>query len=320
MKKVLSIFVFILFLFQGYIIAQTTICSGDSIKLITTNAPTPTQNIQWQESVDTIVWTDILGATETTHMVYPTSDTYYRIKVIDTECIIDYYSDIDSIFINNVPAQPSIIYGDTNLCIGATEIYSVVNIIGVTYLWTVPTDWIIETGQSTNEITVTVGTTNGNITVIPSNNCGAGTMQSIAVSVPSLNTYSETDDDATIYFTIQDELYQDSSCNYYKVRIYVVGDQISFSNGDYITLQVLKSNSPNPYEILWDTDFIVTSQEVSNNTVDREFNCNFQITQQMINDGSVSVFAGAHVEKYNCGWACFDDSPQTTVIQAIITQ
>jgi hypothetical protein len=86
-----------------------------------------------------------------------------------------------------VPAQPSLISGNNSPCQGTTGLsYSVTNIAGVTYTWTVPADWTITAGQGTNSITVTAGTIAGNIDVVPSNICGNGTAQSLAVTTQAV--------------------------------------------------------------------------------------------------------------------------------------
>jgi len=84
------------------------------------------------------------------------------------------------------PEQPSAIAGATTPCETHQEIYSVTNVAGIAYNWTVPTDWIITAGQGTNTITVTVGNNDGNISVTPSNvTCGDGTPSTLAVT-PSI--------------------------------------------------------------------------------------------------------------------------------------
>lgn|GEM_PF-1558431 len=79
------------------------------------------------------------------------------------------------------PAPPSV-------CQGASLTFSVTAVAGVTYTWTVPGDWTITAGQGTNQITLTVGTIAGNITVTPSNHCGNGAPASLAVTVNLLPT------------------------------------------------------------------------------------------------------------------------------------
>jgi len=87
---------------------------------------------------------------------------------------------------STVPAQPSAISGNANPCQGSSTTYSVIASVGVTYTWTVPSDWTITSGQSTNQITVTVGALSGNITATPSNTCGDGSSSSLAVTVDML--------------------------------------------------------------------------------------------------------------------------------------
>ena len=86
-----------------------------------------------------------------------------------------------------VPAQPSAISGSATVCSGATGLtYSVTNISGVTYTWTLPSGWTQTAGGTTNSITVTAGTSGGTITVTPSNSVGNGTAQTLAVTVAAL--------------------------------------------------------------------------------------------------------------------------------------
>ncbi len=95
-----------------------------------------------------------------------------------------------AVTVNNVPAQPGTISGSTTPCVGSSQIYSVTNVGGVTYAWTLPTGW---TGTSaTNSITVTVGTGTGDITVTPSNTCGAGTARTLAVTVTNVPAQPST--------------------------------------------------------------------------------------------------------------------------------
>ena len=87
---------------------------------------------------------------------------------------------------NSVPAQPDAISGNANPCQGSSQVYSVTNVPSVTYTWAFPAGWTITAGQGTNSVTVTVGVTNGNVTVVPSNVCGNGTSRSLALTVATL--------------------------------------------------------------------------------------------------------------------------------------
>jgi phosphodiesterase/alkaline phosphatase D-like protein len=85
------------------------------------------------------------------------------------------------------PATPGVISGMTTQCPSvAAQIYSVVAVSNATsYLWSVPSGWIITAGATTRTITATTGVTgsNGNITVSAVNSCGTSAAQTLAVSV-----------------------------------------------------------------------------------------------------------------------------------------
>ena len=66
--------------------------------------------------------------------------------------------------------------GSVNVCSGGTAIYSVVYSAGLTYTWVAPPGW---TGTgSINSISYIIGNASGNISVTPSDNCGAGVVLS----------------------------------------------------------------------------------------------------------------------------------------------
>jgi len=87
-----------------------------------------------------------------------------------------------TITISTIPSTPSPITGFTSPCIGTAQTYSVTNMAGITYNWTYPADWTQSSGGTTNSITVIPGASSGNIEVTPSNACGAGTSQVLAVT------------------------------------------------------------------------------------------------------------------------------------------
>ncbi|MCK9422341.1 MAG: T9SS type A sorting domain-containing protein [Bacteroidales bacterium] len=79
------------------------------------------------------------------------------------------------------PGQPSTITGTVNPLEGTIQNYSVVNVAGVSYAWTFPAGWIQTGGDTTNSVTVTVGSGSGDIVVTPSTICGNGTPQTLNV-------------------------------------------------------------------------------------------------------------------------------------------
>jgi photosystem II stability/assembly factor-like uncharacterized protein/phage-related protein len=72
----------------------------------------------------------------------------------------------------NAPAQPGVISGNTTICGGSTQTYSIAAVIGATsYTWTMPNGW---TGASTsNSITVVSNTTVGPVTIYVRANNGS---------------------------------------------------------------------------------------------------------------------------------------------------
>ena len=81
-----------------------------------------------------------------------------------------------------VPPQPGVISGNTGPCQGTSQTYSISSVAGATsYTWTLPAGW---SGSSTStSITVTVGSTSGNVSVIANNACGGSPVRNETVNV-----------------------------------------------------------------------------------------------------------------------------------------
>jgi hypothetical protein len=84
-----------------------------------------------------------------------------------------------------LPAQPSVISGQTSVCPGATLVsYSVANQSGITgFNWTVPPGSTIVAGQGTNSILVNIGSNSGQVSVTAVNSCGNSTPRTLNVNV-----------------------------------------------------------------------------------------------------------------------------------------
>ena len=84
------------------------------------------------------------------------------------------------------PAQPSVITGTNLLCQGNNAVaYSVVNVAGVNYAWSYSgTGYTQASGSTTNSITAnfSASATSGTLPVTPSNACGNGTAQTLAIT------------------------------------------------------------------------------------------------------------------------------------------
>ncbi|MFT3683269.1 MAG: M12 family metallo-peptidase [Ferruginibacter sp.] len=83
-----------------------------------------------------------------------------------------------------VPAQPAAITGNTAVCPGTSQTYSVATVAGATsYTWVLPSGW---TGTSTtNSITVTAGNAGGTISVTAVNSCGSSTARTATLTITS---------------------------------------------------------------------------------------------------------------------------------------
>lgn len=85
-----------------------------------------------------------------------------------------------------LPASSGAITGSIVFCEGTSQTFSVVNVPGYTYNWTVPAGWTVTSGQGTNAITATSGINSGNIQVAPANLCGTGPVSTLVISVNPL--------------------------------------------------------------------------------------------------------------------------------------
>ena len=101
-------------------------------------------------------------------------------------CGISNFTRVLAVSVNATPVQPSSISGNTNVCQGTSQTYSVNQIPGATsYTWNLPVGW---TGTSTgNIITATIGSSSGNVTLKAANNCGSSSIQSLAVTVNTIS-------------------------------------------------------------------------------------------------------------------------------------
>lgn len=81
----------------------------------------------------------------------------------------------------SAPTQPSTITGPNSVCVGATNTYSVLlDPTATSYTWQLVSGW---TGSSTtNVITITAGSTSGNIAVFANNACGQSSPRTLFVT------------------------------------------------------------------------------------------------------------------------------------------
>lgn len=99
------------------------------------------------------------------------------------------------------PAVPGSISGPAQVCQSTTGInYSVSNVAGVSYTWTVPSGWTVTAGAGTNAISVTSGIfgQNGTISVTAGNSCGTSAPQTVAVAIKPLPTVAAAPGNQTV--------------------------------------------------------------------------------------------------------------------------
>lgn len=162
---------------------STTICAGTSVTFTATPVNGGTPSYLWK----------INGSNTGTNSNTFTSTTLANGDVVTCEMTstatcpspATVTSNSITMVVNTVPAQPSAITGETVVCPGSSQAYSVTNDAGATgYTWTLPhASW---TGSSTtNAISTIAGTTGGNISVTANNGCGSSTASSLAISIGS---------------------------------------------------------------------------------------------------------------------------------------
>jgi hypothetical protein len=89
-----------------------------------------------------------------------------------------------AITISTGPAQPGTISGSATICSGATSSYSISAVSGaLSYTWTVPLGYTINSGQGTTSISVTGGTASGSISVSATSACGTGAVRTKAITI-----------------------------------------------------------------------------------------------------------------------------------------
>jgi GH25 family lysozyme M1 (1,4-beta-N-acetylmuramidase) len=82
-----------------------------------------------------------------------------------------------------IPAQPGAITGNTIVCPGSNQTYSITAVTGATsYTWAIPAGWTTA-GSTLASITTTAGNTGGNISVTANNSCGSSIPRTLTVTV-----------------------------------------------------------------------------------------------------------------------------------------
>ncbi len=161
----------------GIISGNATICSG------TTN----TYSITPVSSATSYTWTTPAGwtGTSTTNSLTTTSSlTSGNVTVVaNNACGVSVVRTF-SVTVTPTPLFPTVISGNTTVCAGSSNVYSIGFVNGATsYNWTYPAGWTGPAVSTIPSVATVAGTTSGTITVTASNSCGTTAPRTLAVTV-----------------------------------------------------------------------------------------------------------------------------------------
>ena len=168
------------------ITGSTTPCASTSQTYSVTNVVGTTYTWSFPAG-----WSQTAGGT-TNSVTVTTNGTSGTISVTPSNACGTGTAQTLAVTTTTVPAQPTVITGNTILCSGTSQTYSVTDVPGVTYTWSFPSGWSQTAGGTTSSITVTASSNSGTITVTPSTSCGNGTVRTLGVTVNAVPTITGT--------------------------------------------------------------------------------------------------------------------------------
>ena len=166
----------------GTITGTASVCQGQSGVAYSVPAISGATSYSWAY---TGTGATITGTTNSVAIAFATNATSGNLTVrgVNT-CGNGTVSANYPITVNTLPSTSAITGNATPVCSSTGNVYSVTATAGSSYAWTVPTGSTITAGSGTNSITVTFGTTNGNVSVTETNSGGcAGTARTLAISL-----------------------------------------------------------------------------------------------------------------------------------------
>ena len=160
----------------------TTVCEGGTVSFTDLSSDSPTS---WSWSFPG--GTPSTSTAQNPTVTYNTAGTYNVTLTATNAFGSDPETKTGYITVNAAPGNAGTITGSNSVCENATGIgYSISAVTGATnYNWTVPSGATVTGGQGTTSITVSFGTNSGNVSVTPSNSCGNGGSNNLAVTVNS---------------------------------------------------------------------------------------------------------------------------------------
>lgn len=156
--------------------SNSPVCESASLQL--SAAPTPGVSFQWSGPQN---FSATGNASEISNMELNRAGTYQAIAIQNGCASPPTEFEIE---VATVPGQPSAIIGDSEVCPETAGFeYEVENVDGVSYSWSVPSGWTVQSGQGSPETVIASGSVGGLIQVTPSNFCGSGDPRTLNVSI-----------------------------------------------------------------------------------------------------------------------------------------
>ncbi len=149
-------------------------------------------SIQIVPSATSYSWTvpagaQILSGQNTTSITIQWGNTGGSVSVIAGNQCGNSNPSVLAITVAGPPSQPATIQGPALVCNATIISYSVDPVPDASsYLWTVPPDATIVTGQNTDSISVQWGANSGDISIVAINNCGESTPQTRTIGLETL--------------------------------------------------------------------------------------------------------------------------------------
>ncbi len=169
----------------GIIGGNATVCSGSGNNIYSVTAVNGATSYNWTLPNG---WT---GSSTTNSITVTAGVAGGNISVTASNGCGTSSASSKTIAIATIPATPGTISGNTPVCAGSSNNYSIVAVNGAsTYNWTLPSGW---TGTSTtNLISAIAGATGGSITVTASNSCGTSQASSKPLAITPVPTQPGT--------------------------------------------------------------------------------------------------------------------------------
>lgn len=163
----------------GNIIGNDTVCAG-SVQTYSIQTVNGATSYTWALPAG---WTGSSTTNSITITVGSTTGTF-TISVTANNACGSSGSSILQVTVIATPPTSGPITGNTIVAINSIQTYSIASVANATsYQWTVPLNWIINSGQGTTSINVTVGSDTGHVCVTASNSCGISPQRCITIQM-----------------------------------------------------------------------------------------------------------------------------------------